>query len=309
MVKTNSIKAWFLASRPKTLTGAAAPVFVGAAMAWNRFIIDDTNAGSLPSMDSILRRFCLPFTLCLLFAFLMQIAANFVNDYYDFKKGTDREDRLGPERACSQGWITPRAMLIGTIICIAIACTIGLVILSLNMQWELLAVGIACVAGCLLYTTKFSYLGLGDILVLVFFGLIPVGFTYYVLTDGDWNLSVTLAGLGMGLATDNLLMVNNYRDRYQDEISGKKTIVVRIGGDFGLRCYLWLGIIATIFAYATIYFLKSGSIIPLVVYVVLHIQTWQTMSRLDGKALNGVLGKTARNIFLYGLLLAISVLL
>ncbi len=309
MVKTNSIKAWFLASRPKTLTGAAAPVFVGAAMAWHRFMVDNSNANSLPSMDEVMKHFCVPFVLCLLFAFLMQIAANFVNDYFDFKKGTDREDRLGPERACSQGWITPRAMLIGTIACTTIACAIGLVILSLNMQWELLAVGIACVAGCLLYTTKFSYLGLGDILVLVFFGLVPVGFTYYVLTNGEWNTSVTLAGLGMGLATDNLLMVNNYRDRHQDEISGKKTIVVRMGGNFGLRCYLWLGIIATILAYATIYFLNSGHITAMVVYVVLHIQTWHTMSRLDGKALNGVLGKTARNIFLYGLLFAISVLL
>jgi 1,4-dihydroxy-2-naphthoate octaprenyltransferase len=240
--------------------------------------------------------------LCLLFAVVMQIDANLVNDYYDFKKGTDREDRLGPERACAQGWITPKAMQCGIGICTIFACLVGLVILFVSQRWELLIVGIACVLGCFLYTIKFSYLGLGDILVLLFFGIVPVGFTYYVMTGG-WTLPLSLAGIGMGLATDNLLIVNNYRDRHQDAISGKKTIIVRMGGTFGLRAYLWCGIIATILGMTALYMMDKPYWFMLG-YLLLNIMTWYKMCHLDGKALNGVLGKTARNIFLYGLLLA-----
>ncbi len=288
-MKTNGLKAWVLAARPKTLTGAVAPVLVGGMLAYT----DSIQLTSYAWWSGM---------LCLLFAVVMQIDANLVNDYYDFKKGTDREDRLGPERACAQGWITPKAMQCGIGICTIFACLVGLVILFVSQRWELLIVGIACVLGCFLYTIKFSYLGLGDILVLLFFGIVPVGFTYYVMTGG-WTLPLSLAGIGMGLATDNLLIVNNYRDRHQDAISGKKTIIVRMGGTFGLRAYLWCGIIATILGMTALYMMDKPYWFMLG-YLLLNIMTWYKMCHLDGKALNGVLGKTARNIFLYGLLLA-----
>ncbi len=288
-MKTNGLKAWVLAARPKTLTGAVAPVLVGGMLAYT----DSIQLTSYAWWSGM---------LCLLFAVVMQIDANLVNDYYDFKKGTDREDRLGPERACAQGWITPKAMQCGIGVCTIFACLVGLVILFVSQRWELLIVGIACVLGCFLYTIKFSYLGLGDILVLLFFGVVPVGFTYYVMTGG-WTLPLSLAGIGMGLATDNLLIVNNYRDRHQDAISGKKTIIVRMGGTFGLRAYLWCGIIATILGMTALYMMDKPYWFMLG-YLLLNIMTWYKMCHLDGKALNGVLGKTARNIFLYGLLLA-----
>lgn len=288
-MKTNGLKAWVLAARPKTLTGAVAPVLVGGMLAYT----DSIQLTSQAWWSGM---------LCLLFAVVMQIDANLVNDYYDFKKGTDREDRLGPERACAQGWITPKAMQCGIGICTIFACLVGLVMLFVSQRWELLIVGIACVLGCFLYTIKFSYLGLGDILVLLFFGIVPVGFTYYVMTGG-WTLPLSLAGIGMGLATDNLLIVNNYRDRHQDAISGKKTIIVRMGGTFGLRAYLWCGIIATILGMTALYMMDKPYWFMLG-YLLLNIMTWYKMCHLDGKALNGVLGKTARNIFLYGLLLA-----
>ena len=288
-MKTNGLKAWVLAARPKTLTGAVAPVLVGGMLAYT----DSIQLTSYAWWSGM---------LCLLFAVVMQIDANLVNDYYDFKKGTDREDRLGPERACAQGWITPKAMQCGIGICTIFACLVGLVMMFIYQRWELLIVGIACVLGCFLYTIKFSYLGLGDILVLLFFGIVPVGFTYYVMTGG-WTLPLSLAGIGMGLATDNLLIVNNYRDRHQDAISGKKTIIVRMGGTFGLRAYLWCGIIATILGMTALYMMDKPYWFMLG-YLLLNIMTWYKMCHLDGKALNGVLGKTARNIFLYGLLLA-----
>lgn len=288
-MKTNGLKAWVLAARPKTLTGAVAPVLVGGMLAYT----DSIQLTSYAWWSGM---------LCLLFAVVMQIDANLVNDYYDFKKGTDREDRLGPERACAQGWITPKAMQCGIGVCTIFACLVGLVILFVSQRWELLIVGIACVLGCFLYTIKFSYLGLGDILVLLFFGIVPIGFTYYVMTGG-WTLPLSLAGIGMGLATDNLLIVNNYRDRHQDAISGKKTIIVRMGGTFGLRAYLWCGIIATILGMTALYMMDKPYWFMLG-YLLLNIMTWYKMCHLDGKALNGVLGKTARNIFLYGMLLA-----
>lgn len=320
----NSLYAWWLASRPKTLTGAAAPVLVGGALAWHdtigttlersaRHYIDYQD--SAVYLQSHVISFVIPFVLCLLFAFIMQIDANFINDYFDFKKGTDREDRLGPERACAQGWITPRAMAWGIGITTVLACIVGIVILLWHIQWELLIVGALCVLFCFLYTTRLSYMGYGDLLVLVFFGLIPVCFTYYVITGGSWNVPIIISSIGMGLATDNLLMVNNYRDRQQDRISGKRTIVVRLGSTFGLRCYLWLGIIAWALSLVTIFIIPTETkylvlIASLsLIYLVLHIMTYHKMARLDGKELNKVLGDTARNIFIYGLVLTISILI
>lgn len=252
---------------------------------------------------------CLPFLLCLLFAFVMQIDSNFVNDYFDFRKGTDREDRLGPERACAQGWVTPKAMRIAIGITTLVACALGLPL----VLWggvELILVGALCVLFCFLYTTCLSYRGYGDLLVLVFFGVVPVCVSFYVLTSGiSWPVFV--ASMGCGLATDCLLMVNNYRDRNQDAVSGKKTLVVRFGGAFGLRMYLWLGIAAFVLGGLSLCAVTSKwySFAPMLAYLGVHLVVYRKMTLIDGRALNGVLGATARNIFLFGVLFALSVLL
>ena len=326
MVRVNSLKAWALAARPKTLAGAIAPVLVGAAFAYVRILHDAPNS-PLSTLHSPLSTLHSPLLLCLLFAVLMQIDANFINDYFDFRKGTDREDRLGPERACAQGWITPRAMRWGIAVTTVLSCLVGLAILCVHMQWELLLVGALCVVFSFLYTTRLSYMGWGDLLVLVFFGLVPVVFTYYVMTGGGWNIPLVIAATAMGLATDNLLMVNNYRDRHQDLLSGKRTIVVRIiqaqiqkyGNEKGQKegqeicqdIYLWLGVFSTILAFTALFLYPYSSIRwPLMlIYLILHFRTFRQLKTLDGRALNQVLGATARNIFLFGLILAISVFL
>lgn len=315
-VKTDSWQACLLAARPKTLSGAAVPVMIGVALAWTD--AQHYAEGTFSWGAAV---------LCLLFAFIMQIDANFINDYFDFKKGTDREDRLGPERACAQGWITPRAMQWGIGVMTVLSCLVGLAILFIHMQWELLLVGILCVVFCFLYTTKLSYLGWGDVLVLIFFGFVPVVFTHYVMTDGGWNVPLLIASLAMGLATDNLLMVNNYRDRNQDRVSGKRTIIVHIieaqirkyGDEEGqkkaknicLDIYLWIGIAATFLAFTALFLFSPISIRhPLMfLYLILHFRAFQQLKTLDGRDLNQVLGTTARNIFLFGVLLAFGVLL
>ena len=293
-VRTNSIKAWILAARPKTLAAAATPVLLGCALAYT---------------DGAFQ--WIPALLCFLFAFSMQIDANFINDYYDFLKGSDREDRLGPERACAQGWITLSAMKKGMIITTLLSCIWGLLLLK-YCGLEMIPVGMLCVLFAFLYTAgpyPLAYHGWGDILVIVFFGFVPVGCTYYTMAH-DWTWNVTIACAACGLVSDLLLMLNNYRDREQDKISGKRTLVVRFGEPAGRWAYLILGILAV--GLCSFYAFNGyllASLLPLV-FLIPHFTTWREMVRIfQGKALNCVLGKTARNIVWFGLLLSLGLIL
>lgn len=295
-ITPNSPLAWLLAARPKTLTGAIIPILLGSALAFS-----DGQFKVVPAL------------LCALFACSMQIAANFINDLFDFLKGADREDRLGPQRACAEGWITPRAMRRGIGLTLLLSCLAGLgVLFSVRGQlpyggWELLALGAACILFAFLYTTLLSYRGWGDVLVLVFFGFVPVGGTYYVQAYTQ-NADVAFLSLVSGLAIDCLLMVNNYRDREQDAVSGKRTLVVRYGKRSGEYLYLALGIAATLLC---LWFIRTSRLTPLeflwapCVYLCLHVLTWRRMVRIgSGKELNTILGETSRNMLLLGVLLA-----
>ena len=293
-VKTNSIKAWILAARPKTLAAAATPVLLGCALAYT---------------DGIFQ--WIPAILCFLFAFSMQIDANFINDYYDYLKGSDREDRLGPERACAQGWITLSAMKKGMIFITLLSCFWGLLLLK-YCGLEMIPVGLLCVLFAFLYTAgpyPLAYHGWGDVLVIVFFGFVPVGCTYYTMAH-DWTWNVTIACAACGLVSDLLLMLNNYRDREQDKISGKRTLIVRFGEKAGRYAYLILGILAV--GLCTIYAFNGylmASLLP-ILFLILHFTTWREMVRIyQGKGLNIVLGKTARNIVVFGILLSLGLIL
>lgn len=293
-VQTNSIKAWLLAARPKTLAGAATPVLLGCALAY-------ADGWFQP----------VPALLCFLFAFLMQIDANFINDFFDYLKGSDREDRLGPERACAQGWITLNAMKRGIALTTMTACTIGFFLLFYG-GLEMIPVGLLCVLFAFLYTAgpyPLAYHGWGDALVIIFFGFIPVGCTYYVMCH-DWTWSVTIASLACGLIIDTLLMVNNYRDREQDAKSGKRTIVVRLGAETGQWLYLALGVIA---AALCLLFLLSGQVWAALLpqlYLLPHFLTWRRMIKINqGKKLNSILGETSRNMLLFGVLLTLGLIL
>lgn len=293
-VKTNSIKAWVLAARPKTLAAAATPVLLGCSLAasdgWLQFI---------------------PALLCFLFAFTMQIDANFINDFFDYLKGSDREDRLGPERACAQGWITLSAMKHGIASATILSCIWGVIILFFS-GLEMIPVGLLCILFAFLYTAgpyPLAYHGWGDVLVIIFFGFVPVGCTYYTMCH-DWTWSVTIACMASGLVSDLLLMLNNYRDRDQDKISGKKTLVVRFGALAGRWMYLSLGLIACMLC---LLFVITGhlwaAILPQL-FLVPHLNTWQHMVKINkGKELNKVLGETARNIALFGILLSLGLIL
>ncbi|MFA6727784.1 MAG: 1,4-dihydroxy-2-naphthoate octaprenyltransferase [Prevotella sp.] len=308
-IKTNSRKAWFLAARPKTLSGAAVPVMIGTA-----FALKDTVAGHI---------LIIPAILCFLFAFVMQIDANFINDYFDGLKGNDcRSTRLGPKRACTEGWITFPRMKTGIIITTVLACMIGLPLIIYGGFW-MIAIGVLCVLFCFLYTTRLSYLGLGDILVLVFFGIIPVCLTYYLeipATTRRITVEVLFASIACGLVIDTLLIVNNYRDRDNDKKDGKKTLVVRIGERNAERLYLLEGLLAILIMICilvnhTLWYPSSEwkiafSVALLILYGTLHCYTYLMMKKINhGKELNKILGMNARNIFLFGLITAISAIL
>ena len=297
-MKTNSLKAWFLAARPKTLTGAAVPVMIGVSLAW----VDAKQYG-----DDTFQ--WLAAVLCFLFAFVMQIDANFINDFFDFANGTDDiETRLGPRRACAQGWVTLDAMKRAIAITTCLACIIGLPLVWFG-GLEMILIGLICVVFCFLYTTHFSYMGLGDLLVLVFFGIVPVCISYYLhLHTVTWQ--VFLASIACGMVIDALLIVNNFRDRDQDREAGKNTIIVRLGAESGLQLYLAVGIGAMILGGT---FWMNGH--PLAfflpfIYFVLHVFTYLKIKRIEkGKALNLCLGETARNIFIYGICVSLGILL
>lgn len=302
MVKTNSVKAWLLATRPKTLSAAAVPVMIGTAFAW-RNTSEQFN--------------WIPAILCLLFAWIMQIDSNLVNDYFDFKKGNDDETRLGPKRACSEGWITSDAMVWGILITTLLGCMTGIPII-LYGGLEMVMVGIACVVFCFLYTTLFSYHGLGDILVLLFFGIIPVCCTYYVCMPLHQQIptgEVIASSIACGLAIDALLIVNNYRDIDNDRSNGKITLAVRLGESKTRRLYESIGYTAAGIMIILVFFdlYQIDKLIPTyaiyLIYIILHRQSYQEMKSINkGAKLNQVLGLTARNILVFGILSVAAIL-
>lgn len=302
MVKTNSVKAWLLATRPKTLSAAAVPVMIGTAFAW-RNTSEQFN--------------WIPAILCLLFAWIMQIDSNLVNDYFDFKKGNDDETRLGPKRACAEGWITSDAMVWGILITTLLGCMTGIPLI-LYGGLEMVMVGIACVVFCFLYTTLFSYHGLGDILVLLFFGIIPVCCTYYVCMPLHQQIptgEVIASSIACGLAIDALLIVNNYRDIDNDRSNGKITLAVRLGESKTRRLYESIGYISAGIMIILVFFdlYQIDKLIPTyalyLIYIILHRQSYKEMKRINkGAKLNQVLGLTARNILVFGLLSVTAIL-
>ena len=297
-VRQDSLQAWLLAARPKTLSGAAVPVMIGVALA---FVDAQEYGNDVFSWTAA--------ALCLLFAFIMQIDANFVNDFFDYTKGNDDSaSRLGPLRACTQGWVKTDSMKQAIASTTVLACLVGLPLVYYG-GLEMILVGLLCVVFCFLYTTHLSYVGLGDVLVLVFFGIVPVCCTYYIqLHTLTWQVFV--ASIACGLVIDGLLIVNNYRDRYNDERDGKMTLVVRIGSEAAEWLYLILGMVACLLG---VVFWLNGHVLAFVlplIYLLMHIYTWLKLKRINfGRQLNECLGETARNMFVYGLTVALGLLL
>lgn len=301
-IQTNSAKALFLSTRPQSLFGALIPVLLGTSLAYSH------GAMHLPSA-----------LLCALFAASMQVATNLFNDYYDLKMGLDTEDQEDMARAYANGWITQRA-LVGIMVvslCVAIVAGMSMFLTRYDIMpykgWELVAIGLACMVTSFLYSCFFSYVGLGDVMVLLFFGLVPVCGTYYVQVGG-LSLAAVLVSIISGLVIDTMLAINNYRDMETDGAKQKNTIVVRLGKEFG-KCFYWtLGCVA---ALLTLVLAWMGTlswvsaVVVAAIYLMIHTTTMRKMLRMEKISNISALlyGENARNMLLMGLMLSIAIVI
>lgn len=284
---------WVMAMRPKTLWAAATPVLVGSAMA------------------AELGKFHAASALCALAgALLLQIGANFANDYSDFAKGVDRSERLGPIRVTQAGLVTPQAMKGAIIVTFGLALVPGAYIVFRGGP-PFLVIGLAAIASGLLYTGgpfPLGYHGFGDLFVLAFFGPIAVGGTYYLQTFALPH-SVLVAGLAPGLFSVAILTVNNLRDIDGDRKAGKRTLAVRFGRRFARAEYAVALVLAAVVIPAYVCWNARDHYYSLMAAAVLvmAIPTIRTVfTTTDGAALNRALGSTGKCLLLFGLLFSIG---
>ncbi len=291
--ENNSFKAWLLAARPHTLSASVCPVIVASSLAY-----------------SVHSFHWMPALICFFFALIAQIISNFANDYFDYKKGIDNEERLGPKRAVAEGWIKPKSMLRAVLGLLIIDGLLGLTLVYYG-GWQLIIVGLIIGIFALAYSGgpyPLSSRGWGDVCVLFFFGIIPVRFTYYVQAL-SWTWAATICGVAMGLVIVNILVANNYRDRDTDKKAGKKTTIVLFGERFGRYFYLINGLVAVL-ACQAFWFTDSiyAAILP-ILYLPFHIQTWRKMIRIfKGKELIPVLQNTSKNVLIFAILLSIGLI-
>jgi 1,4-dihydroxy-2-naphthoate octaprenyltransferase len=288
-------RVWWLAARPKTLWAAAVPVVIGGALAV------DTGMFHVPA-----------FLAALTAALFIQIGTNFANDLYDCLHRADDEDRLGPERATQSRWVTPGRMKAATAIVFTLAFLLGIYLVSRG-GIPIVMIGLLSILLGILYTggpVPLGYLGLGDLLVLIFFGPVAVGGTYYVVTL-DIDATVLLIGLSPGMISTAILAVNNLRDIETDRKSGKRTLAVRFGRSFARFEYLLM--------------MGGGIFLPLTLPIADDAHPWASialftivaaippirtvMSGASGSILNEVLASTGRVLGIFGLLFSIGWLL
>lgn len=289
----NAIKIWIEAARLRTLPVSVAGVVaaIGVAKWEHRFS-------------------WLPAVICLVFAVLAQVTSNFANEYYDFKRGSDKKGRVGPRRGVTEGDIKPATLRNVTFATLAMACVVGCCLIPFG-GWWLIPVGAAIAVFALAYSAgpyPLSYHGLGDLAVLVFFGLVPVNFTYYVQA-GAWSPFAFLVSVSIGLMGVNVLLVNNYRDMEDDIDAGKHTTVVIFGRKVTGTFYLVSGYCAVFFLSPIWVLLRGWALLIPLLYLIMHTITWRKLLSRKGTALNPLLGATGRNMLIFAILLAVAMIL
>lgn len=294
----NTARIWFEATRPRTLPAAVAPVLVGTALA-----VRVTGDVIWPAALA-----------CLGFALLIQIGTNFANDYYDFIKGADTSERIGPRRAVASGLVKPVVMRWVAAVTFLAAFAVGLCLLPYG-GWPLLVVGVMSILCGYAYTGgpyPLGYNGLGDIFVFIFFGLIAVGATTYVQT-GVFGLEALVVGTGVGGLAANILVVNNYRDVETDAKAGKRTLVVRYGLPAARRQFMTAQAVAALVPLLLVALLGVDLILAVILSVMVTLEGWRQTVELAAadtpvKCIT-LLGKVGRWLAIYALLLSIVVLL
>ncbi len=247
--------------------------------------------------------------ICLLFAILAQVASNFANEYFDYRAGLDRKGRTGPRRGVTEGDITPRAMRNATLGTLALASLVGCSLIYWG-GWWLIAAGATIILGALAYSAgpyPLSRHGWGEIAVVAFFGIAPVTLTYW-LQAGNCPPQVWLTAVSIGLMGANVLIVNNYRDRHDDAAVGKRTLAVRFGARFVTALYIFNGIAAAILMTPVWLRLMPCIAVP-AIYLYWNFILWNKLRKLNGAALNPLLGQTAITMLCYALMTLLSAIL
>jgi 1,4-dihydroxy-2-naphthoate octaprenyltransferase len=282
-----------MAARPRTLPTSVAPVLVGTALA--------AKTGHFAPGPAV---------AALVGALLLQITSNFANDYFDWKQGADTEARQGPTRVTASGLVTPAQIKTATGIAIALSLAVGAYLIAVG-GWPIAALGLASVAAAVAYTggPKLGYLGLGELMVFVFFGLAATAGTYYVqalsVSPAAWWLSVP-----MGAWASAVLVVNNVRDAATDATCNKRTLAVRFGVGFARALYVALLAVgfAVPVALAATHQIGWGGLAPLLALPL----AWPLVRSVYGDvgpALNRTLGGTARLLLVGAALLGVGVLI
>ena len=285
---------WLLAIRPRTLPAAVAPVLVGCAVAWRQGVFH---------LGSAIAAFAV--------ALLLQIGANLANDVADFRRGADTADRLGPVRVTQSGLIAPRRVAMATAIVLAAAAVPGLYLGGRGGP-ILAGIGLLAMLAAVAYTAgpkPFGYLGLGEVFVFLFFGPVAVAGTVYVMAGTVLPLAVA-ASIPIGCLITAILVVNNLRDIETDRVAGKRTLAVRIGS-VATR-WEFAGLVA--FAYATPVAMWLGRLSgpgPLLAWATVPLAIYLTRSLWtgEGRALNPVLGGTARLCLWFAASFGVGILL
>lgn len=289
--RPGSLRAWLLATRPATLSAAVAPVLVGSAVA--------SQFGKIS---------VLPLLATLLGACLLQIASNFANDVFDFEKGADTAQRLGPTRAVQAGLLSPQQMKSGLFVVIALSLLVG-VYITAHAGWPIVVIGLASIVAAICYTGgpyPLGYHGWGDVFVFLFFGLVAVVGTTYVHLGSAPFMSY-LCAVPVGALATNILVVNNLRDRHTDLLAQKRTLAVRFGRRGALAQYAALLTLSYLvpaglylFSYASPWVLLPWLSLPLA------LKLWRGVRTLEGRNLNAVLKATAGLVFVFSLLFALG---
>ena len=291
-----SWRLWFLAARPKTLPAGIAPVAVGGAVAWPE---DNFHLAAMVA--------------CLLFAFIMQIAANLANDYFDWRRGIDASDRLGerlgPKRFCQSGLIAPAQMRRAVAVTVALAA-LPLLFLIWHGGWPVILLGIAAITAALAYSGgpyPLASHALGEAAAFVFFGLLAVGGSAFLI-GGHYRGLAVIAALPPGFLIAALMLVNNFRDMASDKDAGRQTLAIRLGRDKSILLYRTLLLASYLVPLAMA--IQRGPFLclpllalPLAWQLGRHIAIWQ------GQQINKLLADTAQFTLVHSLLLAAGIVL
>lgn len=293
--RPSTAAVWLSAARPKTLGAAFAPVWIGACMAFADGVFD---------LATVLA--------CLLGAVTLQLGTNFTNDYFDFVKGADTADRVGPVRATAAGWVTPEQMRWATVLVYLALIPTALYLIAVA-GWPIAVIGVASVIASIAYTGgpyPLAYLGLGDLFVLIFFGPIAVGGTYYTQALAVPPEAV-VAGFMPGLIATALLAVNNLRDVPTDRVADKRTLAVRFGETFA-RVEITTCLVIPILVLPLVLIAMTGAHLGCLISWLALVPAFSIVRRSwtqEGAALIEVLGDTGKVLMLHSLLFGIGWLL